>query len=275
MFGAVRSAQPSLDSGRSPGAGAGLFLFEPYPRSRVSNRNEDDGRNTGRIIEIKGVVIDAVFTERAAGDLHALSRSRSPEPGGCDAHADRGGAAAPRRRSRPRRRHGLDRRSRARRRVRRHGGADLRPRRRRRRSVGSGTSIGDPIDEQGDLPEGAERWPIHRDPPAFRDLSPKIEIFETGIKVIDLIAPFVKGGKVGLFGGAGARQDRADPGADPQRRAAARRRVGLRRRRRADARGERPLARDDRVGRPRQGRARLRPDERAAGRAAARRASRG
>ena len=52
------------------------------------------------------------------------------------------------------------------------------------------------------LPE-AERWPIHRDPPAFRDLSPKIEIFETGLKCVDLIAPYIKGGKVGLFGGAG------------------------------------------------------------------------
>ena len=49
----------------------------------------------------------------------------------------------------------------------------------------------------------AERWPIHRDPPAFRDLSPKIEIFETGLKCVDLIAPYIKGGKVGLFGGAG------------------------------------------------------------------------
>ena len=48
-----------------------------------------------------------------------------------------------------------------------------------------------------------ERWPIHRDPPEFHDLSPKMEIFETGIKVIDLIAPYIKGGKVGLFGGAG------------------------------------------------------------------------
>ena len=48
-----------------------------------------------------------------------------------------------------------------------------------------------------------ERWPIHRDPPAFRDLSPKMEIFETGLKVVDLIAPYIKGGKVGLFGGAG------------------------------------------------------------------------
>ena len=63
--------------------------------------------------------------------------------------------------------------------------------------------IGQPIDEKEDVPEGTERWPIHRDPPAFRDLSPKIEIFETGLKVVDLIAPYIKGGKVGLFGGAG------------------------------------------------------------------------
>ena len=52
---------------------------------------------------------------------------------------------------------------------------------------------------QGDV----ERWSIHRDLPDFRDLSPQIEIFETGIKVIDLIAPYIKGGKIGLFGGAG------------------------------------------------------------------------
>jgi F-type H+-transporting ATPase subunit beta len=63
--------------------------------------------------------------------------------------------------------------------------------------------IGEPIDQKEDLPAGTERWAIHRDPPAFRDLSPKMEIFETGIKVIDLIAPYIKGGKVGLFGGAG------------------------------------------------------------------------
>jgi F-type H+-transporting ATPase subunit beta len=62
--------------------------------------------------------------------------------------------------------------------------------------------IGEPIDKSEEPPD-AERWPIHRDPPSFRDLSPEIEIFETGIKVIDLIAPYVKGGKVGLFGGAG------------------------------------------------------------------------
>ena len=62
--------------------------------------------------------------------------------------------------------------------------------------------LGQPVDEKP-AAEGAERWPIHRDPPPFRDLSPKIEIFETGIKVIDLIAPYVRGGKIGLFGGAG------------------------------------------------------------------------
>ncbi len=62
--------------------------------------------------------------------------------------------------------------------------------------------LGDPVDEKGPV-EAAERWPIHRDAPLLVDLEPKTEIFETGIKVIDLIAPFVKGGKTGLFGGAG------------------------------------------------------------------------
>jgi F-type H+-transporting ATPase subunit beta len=63
--------------------------------------------------------------------------------------------------------------------------------------------IGEPVDEGEPIPESVERWPIHRDPPAFVDLEPKTTVFETGIKVIDLIAPFVKGGKIGLFGGAG------------------------------------------------------------------------
>ena len=61
--------------------------------------------------------------------------------------------------------------------------------------------LGEPVDEKPAAT--GERWEIHRDPPTFRELSPTIEIFETGIKVIDLIAPYVKGGKVGLFGGAG------------------------------------------------------------------------
>jgi F-type H+-transporting ATPase subunit beta len=62
--------------------------------------------------------------------------------------------------------------------------------------------LGEPVDEEGPV-EAEERWPIHREAPAFTSLEPKTEIFETGIKVIDLIAPYVKGGKTGLFGGAG------------------------------------------------------------------------
>jgi F-type H+/Na+-transporting ATPase subunit beta len=62
--------------------------------------------------------------------------------------------------------------------------------------------LGETIDN-GDPIEVEERWPIHREPPVFEMLSPTTEIFETGIKVIDLLAPYVKGGKVGLFGGAG------------------------------------------------------------------------
>ncbi len=63
--------------------------------------------------------------------------------------------------------------------------------------------LGNPIDGLGELKGNIERWPIHRDAPKFTDQQTKVEIFETGIKVIDLIAPFIKGGKVGLFGGAG------------------------------------------------------------------------
>ncbi len=63
--------------------------------------------------------------------------------------------------------------------------------------------IGEPVDEGKPIPDSVERWPIHRQPPKFTELEPKTEVFETGIKVIDLIAPFVKGGKIGLFGGAG------------------------------------------------------------------------
>jgi F-type H+-transporting ATPase subunit beta len=63
--------------------------------------------------------------------------------------------------------------------------------------------LGQPVDNGPPIPADVERWPIHRPAPDFADLEPKTEIFETGIKVIDLIAPFVKGGKIGLFGGAG------------------------------------------------------------------------
>jgi F-type H+/Na+-transporting ATPase subunit beta len=157
--------------------------------------------NEGAIVEIKGVVIDAVFRDRLPEIYTALS---------IDVPQDGGGT---RRLIAEVQQHLGDDRVRA---VAMDSTDGLA---RGLTCVDTGTSIsvpvgdatlgrlwnviGEPIDEQGPIPEGTERWPIHRDPPSFRDLSPTIEIFETGIKVIDLIAPFVKGGKVGFFGGAG------------------------------------------------------------------------
>ncbi len=63
--------------------------------------------------------------------------------------------------------------------------------------------IGDVIDDGEPIPETVERWSIHRDAPPFEEQSTKMEIFETGIKVVDLLCPYMKGGKTGLFGGAG------------------------------------------------------------------------
>ncbi len=63
--------------------------------------------------------------------------------------------------------------------------------------------LGEPIDLGTPLPGNVERWPIHRDAPKIEAMTPTTEMFETGIKVVDLLAPYAKGGKVGLFGGAG------------------------------------------------------------------------
>lgn len=74
--------------------------------------------------------------------------------------------------------------------------------------------LGTPIDELG--PIGTEeRMPIHRAAPKFDELSSATELLETGIKVIDLLCPFAKGGKVGLFGGAGVGKNREHDGIDP------------------------------------------------------------
>ncbi|MBP3274827.1 MAG: F0F1 ATP synthase subunit beta, partial [Butyrivibrio sp.] len=62
--------------------------------------------------------------------------------------------------------------------------------------------LGDPIDNKGEV-ESKEKWQIHREAPSLMDQSPVVEVLETGIKVIDLLAPYAKGGKIGLFGGAG------------------------------------------------------------------------
>jgi F-type H+-transporting ATPase subunit beta len=163
---------------------------------------QKDGQNVGKVIEIKGVVIDAVFPENLPEIFTAL-RIELPERDGrpaIDLIAE----------------------------VQQHLGDD------RVRAVAMDTTdgiprgvdvidtgapisvpvgketlgrlfnvLGDPIDERDEPVDAADRWPIHRDPPGLDSLEPTMEIFETGIKVIDLIAPFVRGGKVGLFGGAG------------------------------------------------------------------------
>ena len=157
---------------------------------------ERNGDNTGRIVEIKGVVIDAVFPGRLPEILTALEIEL--EHGTLVAEVqqhlgdDRVRAVAMD--STDGLARGIE--------VRATGAPISVP-------VGQATLgrlwnvIGQAIDGGEPLAADAERWPIHRDPPAFKDLSPKIEIFETGLKVVDLIAPYIKGGKVGLFGGAG------------------------------------------------------------------------
>jgi F-type H+-transporting ATPase subunit beta len=63
--------------------------------------------------------------------------------------------------------------------------------------------LGEPLDVSADDIHPSDWWPIHRDPPPFEELEPKTQMFETGIKVIDLLEPYVQGGKIGMFGGAG------------------------------------------------------------------------
>ncbi len=152
--------------------------------------------NVGRIVEIKGVVIDAVFSGTLPGIYNALEITL-PDGGRLVAevqqHLGDGRVRAIAMDATDGLARGLD--------VVDTGGPITVP-------VGERTLgrifnvLGEPVDK-GDPIEEGERWPIHREPPAFETLSPTTEIFETGIKVVDLLAPYVKGGKVGLFGGAG------------------------------------------------------------------------
>src|SRR5580765_4400754 len=158
--------------------------------------DEQSQRNTGKIIEIKGVVLDAVFPD---GLPEILSALEIESPTGTlvaevQQHLGDDRVRAVAMDSTDGLARGVD--------VVDTGRAISVP-------VGEPTLgrlwnvIGQAIDGKAPPPADVERWPIHRDPPAFRDLSPKIEIFETGLKCVDLIAPYIKGGKVGLFGGAG------------------------------------------------------------------------
>jgi F-type H+-transporting ATPase subunit beta len=158
--------------------------------------NRQESRNVGKIIEIKGVVLDAVFPDELPGIYTALRISADGREliAEVQQHLGDDRVRAVAMDSTDGLARGLE--------IEDTGQPITVP-------VGQPTLgrlwnvIGDPIDKGEPAPADVERWPIHRDPPRFRDLSPDIEIFETGIKVIDLIAPYVKGGKVGLFGGAG------------------------------------------------------------------------
>jgi F-type H+-transporting ATPase subunit beta len=183
---------------------------EPTPRAAADG---DAGeRNVGRIEEIQGVVIEAVFPERLPEINHAITVKRpeaaaaeeapgiSPEAGGdvlvCEVQQhlgdDRVRAVAMDTTDGLGR--GLE--------VLDTGAPITVP-------VGEATLgrifnlLGEPIDQLEELPEGVQRRSIHQDAPRVEDLTPTTEMFETGIKVIDLLAPYAKGGKVGLFGGAG------------------------------------------------------------------------
>jgi F-type H+-transporting ATPase subunit beta len=158
--------------------------------------DQKNGRNVGKVIEIKGVVVDALFPDELPQIYHAVQitvegRALIAE---VQQHLGDDRIRAVAMDSTDGLSRGVD--------VVDLGGPITVP-------VGNETLgrlwnvIGEPIDQRDAPSDGVERWPIHRDPPAFSDLDPKSEIFETGIKVIDLIAPYVKGGKVGLFGGAG------------------------------------------------------------------------
>jgi F-type H+-transporting ATPase subunit beta len=174
---------------------------------------DDDGdsprRNVGRIEEIQGVVIEAVFPDELPQINNAITVERQVEAGedGDVSGGDTGMLVCE---------------------VQQHLGDD------RVRAVAMDTTdglargmevldtggpitvpvgqatlgrifnlLGEPID-QGEALKGDElRWPIHRSAPTVENLTPTNELFETGIKVVDLLAPYAKGGKVGLFGGAG------------------------------------------------------------------------
>ncbi len=172
-------------------------------------REERGSENVGRIEEIQGVVIEAVFPEKLPEINHAI-KVRRPEAARAEEDMDISGdewLVCE---------------------VQQHLGDD------RVRAVAMDTTdglargtevidtgapitvpvgpetlgrifnlLGEPIDLGDPIPDGVERWPIHREAPGVDALTPTTEMFETGIKVIDLLAPYAKGGKVGLFGGAG------------------------------------------------------------------------
>jgi F-type H+/Na+-transporting ATPase subunit beta len=186
---------------------------EPTGAATRSTGGEAPQRNVGRVEEIQGVVIEAVFPDRLPEIYHAITIVRpeaalEEETPGISPITGQGGVLVCE--------------------VQQHLGDD------RVRAVAMDTTdglsrglevldteapisvpvgeatlgrifnlLGEPIDLGPDLPPGMERRGIHQEAPSAEDLNPTAEMFETGIKVIDLLAPYARGGKTGLFGGAG------------------------------------------------------------------------
>ncbi|MCB0870994.1 MAG: F0F1 ATP synthase subunit beta [Solirubrobacterales bacterium] len=164
--------------------------------------SEENGKNTGRIEEIQGVVVDVLFPDKLPEIYSAIeiqveeSDAREAQNLVCEVQQHLGDDRV--------RTVAMDATDGLRRGdlVVDTGGPITVP-------VGDVTLgrifnlLGEPIDGGDALPADVERWPIHRPSPEATDLTPNQEILETGIKVVDLLAPYVKGGKIGLFGGAG------------------------------------------------------------------------
>src|SRR5437764_6791401 len=168
-------------------------------------------RNTGRIEEIQGVVIEAVFPEQLPEINHAIVVKR-PEITRAEEDVDVAAARDEYLVCEVQQHLGDDR-------VRAVAMDTTDGLSRGAEMIDTGAPItvpvgratlgrifnllGEPIDLGDPLPDDVERWPIHREAPSVEALTPTTEMFETGIKVVDLLAPYAKGGKVGLFGGAG------------------------------------------------------------------------
>ncbi|MGH2914362.1 MAG: F0F1 ATP synthase subunit beta, partial [Solirubrobacteraceae bacterium] len=167
--------------------------------------------NTGRIEEIQGVVIEAVFPDRLPEIYHAIKVAR-PEQARAEEDVDIAASAEEFLICEVQQHLGDDR-------VRAVAMDSTDGLARGAEVIDTGAPItvpvgpatlgrifnllGEPIDLGDEIDADVERWPIHRAAPTIEQLTPTTEMFETGIKVIDLLAPYAKGGKVGLFGGAG------------------------------------------------------------------------
>src|SRR5947209_20037646 len=180
-------------------------------RTESGGDGREEQENTGRIEEIQGVVIEAVFPERLPEIYHAI-KVRRPEIARSEEDVDIAAAHEDYLVCEVQQHLGDDR-------VRAVAMDSTDGLSRGAEVIDTGAPItvpvgratlgrifnllGEPIDLGNPLPDDVERWPIHRRAPSVEDLTPTQEMFETGIKVVDLLAPYAKGGKVGLFGGAG------------------------------------------------------------------------